>query len=56
MLFQVYQETILGFDPSAYSSQLEWASSADGTRVPITVAYRADLLRGDGSNKAVLHA
>jgi oligopeptidase B len=53
---QVYQEHILGFDPSAYTSQLHWAVSADGTRVPITLAYKRDLLKRDGTNKAILHA
>lgn len=53
---QVYQEVVLGFNPATYSSQLEWAPSADGTRVPLTVAHRRDLLRRDGSNVAILHA
>jgi oligopeptidase B len=52
----VYQEHINDFDPSTYTSQLQWAVSADGTRVPLTLAYRRDLLKGDGTNKAILHA
>jgi hypothetical protein len=30
--------------------------SADGTQVPISLAYRRDLMRRDGSNPCVMHA
>jgi protease II len=52
----VYQEAVVGFDPTAYTSQLEWAVSADGVAVPLTVAFKRGLMKGDGSNKAILHA
>eukprot|EP00775_Hariotina_reticulata_P005284 gene5284-5519_t len=52
---QVYQEQVVGWQPGCYMSHLEWAVSYDGTAVPVTLAFRRDLLKGDGSNMAVLH-
>lgn len=46
----------MGFDPAAYASKLEWAISADGVKVPLTVAYKQEVMKGDGSNTAILHA
>jgi protease II len=45
----------MGYQLGCYTAKLEWASSADGTAVPFTLAYRTELMKGDGSNKAVLH-
>jgi protease II len=52
---QVYQEQVVGWQPDCYTSRLEWAVSDDGTSVPVTLAFRRDLLTWDGSNMAVLH-
>jgi oligopeptidase B len=39
----VKQQPVLGgYDPSLYRTERRWATAADGTRVPISVAYRAD--------------
>jgi hypothetical protein len=51
----VYHESIPGYQPGCYTAKLEWAASEDGTAVPITLAYRTDLMKQDGSNKAILH-
>ena len=39
-----------GFDPSKYKSERIWATARDGTKVPISVVYRQDLKKEDGSN------
>jgi protease II len=54
-LLQVYQEEILSYQPGCYTAALEWATSADGTAVPVTLAYKTALMTRDGSNKAILH-
>ena len=48
-------EAVLGgFQQERYSSSLEWAVSRDGVKVPVTVAWRSDLMKKDGSNPALL--
>ena len=38
------QEPVLGgFDPASYVTYREWATGADGTRVPISVVHRRDV-------------
>jgi len=39
-----------GYDPSKYKSERAWATAKDGTRIPISVVYRKDLKKEDGSN------
>jgi oligopeptidase B len=39
-----------GYDPSKYKSEKLWASAKDGVKVPISVIYRSDLKKADGSN------
>ncbi|HLJ30063.1 MAG TPA: S9 family peptidase [Candidatus Angelobacter sp.] len=39
-----------GYDPSKYKSERVWATAKDGTKVPISVVYRRDLKKADGSN------
>ncbi|MFO7653778.1 MAG: S9 family peptidase [Candidatus Krumholzibacteriia bacterium] len=49
------QERVLGgFDPGAYRSEYLHATAADGTRVPISLVYRADLFE-PGSNPLLLY-
>ncbi|MEB0003858.1 S9 family peptidase [Cryobacterium sp. RTC2.1] len=39
------QQTVLGaYDPARYEQRREWATAADGTRVPISLVYRSDLV------------
>ncbi len=45
-----------GFDASRYAAVREWAVSADGVQVPMTLAWRRDCLQRDGSNPALLTA
>ena len=49
------RQPVLGdFDPARYRTGREWATADDGTRVPISVVYRPDLVgdRTDGSGGA----
>ncbi|KAI3425089.1 hypothetical protein D9Q98_008467 [Chlorella vulgaris] len=50
------QQEVLGFDGSQYLSRLLWATSADGAQVPISLAYRGELVRLDGSDPLLLEA
>lgn len=39
-----------GFDPKLYKTLRLWAKTADDTLVPISIVYRRDALKRDGSN------
>ncbi len=39
-----------GYDPARYKSERVWATAKDGVKVPISVVYRKDLKKADGSN------
>lgn len=39
-----------GYDASKYKSERAWATAQDGTKIPISVIYRRDLKKPDGSN------
>ncbi len=43
------QPVLGGYDPSRYRTYRLWADAADGSRVPISVVHRADLLADPGA-------
>ncbi|WP_460496467.1 S9 family peptidase [Glycomyces tarimensis] len=43
-----------GFDPADYRQYREWATAADGTKVPISIVARADV-RADGTAPCLLY-
>jgi len=45
-----------GFDRTNYVSEREWATAKDGTKIPISVVYRKDLKKADGSNPLYVYA
>jgi oligopeptidase B len=50
------QLPVLGdFDPSRYDSAREWATTADGTQVPISLVWRPDAIGADGPAPCVLY-
>jgi oligopeptidase B len=49
------QEVLGGYDPSQYEAKRVWATSRDGTRVPISLVYRKGLAL-DGRAPLLLHA
>src|SRR5690606_36576654 len=51
------REPVLGdFSPELYATELLWAPARDGTRVPVSVAYRRDRFRRDGSAPLLQYA
>ena len=49
----VWRQRVPGYDAAAYRTERRWATSDDGTRVPITLAYRAD--RPEGAVPCLLY-
>lgn len=49
------QEVIGGYDQSLYQSKRVWATASDGVKIPISLVYRKDTFKGDGSNPALLY-
>jgi oligopeptidase B len=45
-----------GYDPALYETKRLWATAPDGAKVPISMVYKKSLLKGDGSNPALLYA
>ena len=42
---QLKQQQVLGgYDPSLFAQRREWAIAGDGTRIPISLVYRSDLV------------
>ncbi len=49
------QEVPGGFDRELYASERVWATAADGVRVPVSLVYRRDAFRRDGTNPLYLY-
>jgi oligopeptidase B len=45
-----------GYDASKYQSERVWATAKDGTKIPVSLVYRKDLKRADGSNPLYVYA
>ena len=43
------QQPVPGYDPALYTTERVWAPSRDGKRIPVSIAYRKNLFRQDGS-------
>lgn len=44
------QQSVLGgYDPALYEQRREWATADDGTRVPLSLVWRTDLVKTGGS-------
>jgi oligopeptidase B len=48
-------EVLGGYDPRQYASERTWARASDGTMVPVSLVYKAPLVR-DGSRPMLLYA
>ncbi len=44
------QEVPGGFDSSRYGSERVWVTAADGVKIPVSVVYRKEMFRRDGSS------
>ncbi len=49
-LYERKVQEVPNYDKSKYKVERLWATSHDGTKVPISVVYRKDLFKRDGSN------
>ncbi len=49
------QEVPGGFDAGRYASERVWVKAADGVRVPVSVVYRRDRFKCDGTNPLYLY-
>ena len=49
-------EVIGGFEPYEYESKQIFAPSYDGTKIPISIVYKKDLFKKDGTNPVYLTA
>ncbi|KAL5698028.1 oligopeptidase B [Ranunculus cassubicifolius] len=49
------QPVLGGFDASNYITERKWASASDGTQVPISIVYKKDLVKLDGSDPLLLY-
>lgn len=45
-----------GFDSKNYKTEREWAAASDGAKVPISIVYRKDAVKLDGSAPMLLEA
>ena len=45
-----------GYDASKYASERVWATARDGVKVPVSIVYRKDLKKADGSNPLYVYA
>lgn len=52
----ISQDKFKGFKQENYTNELVWASSHDGVKIPISLFYRKDLLKKDGSNPLFFEA
>ncbi|XP_057796875.1 uncharacterized protein LOC131012924 isoform X1 [Salvia miltiorrhiza] len=49
-------ETVLGgFDSTNYTTERQWATAGDETQIPISIVYRKDLVKLDGSDPLLLY-
>jgi oligopeptidase B len=45
-----------GYDASKYQSERVWATATDGVKVPVSLIYRKELKKADGSNPLYVYA
>lgn len=53
-LVSIKETEVPGYDPARYSTRRIWATSPDGTRVPISLMWRTDR-RAEGPSKLLLY-
>ena len=54
-IVQKQQEVIGGYDASAYETKRLWATANDGTKVPVSIVYKKNMLRENGPNPTLLY-
>lgn len=49
------EDVVHGYDKSNYVMERIHATAADGTKIPISIAYRKDMQKKDGTNPALMY-
>lgn len=44
-----------GFDASNYLTERKWATAPDGNQIPLSIVYRKDRVKLDGSDPLLLY-
>jgi oligopeptidase B len=52
----IKQNLPVGFDAKKYKTKLIWASSKDGTKVPVSLVYNKKLVKKNGKSPVLLYA
>lgn len=52
---QKVQEVVGGYDKERYETKRIWATAKDGTKIPMSLVYRKDLLRKGAPNPTLLY-
>jgi oligopeptidase B len=50
-----FPQVLGGFDASNYGTERKWAVASDGTRIPISILYRKNQVKLDGSDPLLLY-
>ena len=50
-----FTQVLGGFDATRYVTERRWAPASDGTLIPISIVYRKDLVKLDGSDPLLLY-
>lgn len=53
--FIYYLQVLGGFDASNYVTERKWAVTSDGSHIPISLLYRKDCVKLDGSDPMLLY-
>ena len=51
----VRQKPVPNYDSSLYTTERQYATSLDGVQVPMSIVYRKDMFKKDGTNKLYLY-
>lgn len=55
LIICLHFQVLGGFDSANYVTERQWATAADGTHIPISIVYRKDLVKLDGSDPFLLY-
>jgi len=50
-----FTQVLGGFDSARYVTERQWAPALDGTLIPISIVYRKDVVKLDGSDPLLLY-
>uniref|UniRef100_A0A2P2K0W6 Prolyl endopeptidase n=1 Tax=Rhizophora mucronata TaxID=61149 RepID=A0A2P2K0W6_RHIMU len=50
-----FVQVLGGFDSSNYTTERKWATASDGTKIPISIVYKKNLVKLDGSDPLLLY-